>query len=65
MISLDPGVCTFMTSYDPSGIAVEWGKNDIDWVQIMSCIWQTPKQVWSNSWKKISKNVIGKIYLFI
>lgn len=29
MISLDPGVRTFMTGYDPSGTAVEWGKNDI------------------------------------
>ena len=29
MISLDPGVRTFMTGYDPSGVAVEWGKNDI------------------------------------
>ncbi|RHZ71064.1 hypothetical protein Glove_262g33 [Diversispora epigaea] len=25
----DPGVRTFMTGYDPSGIAIEWGKNDI------------------------------------
>lgn len=29
MIALDPDVRTFMTGYDPSGIAVEWGKNDI------------------------------------
>ena len=29
MISLDPGVRTFMTGYDPSGMAVECGKNDI------------------------------------
>jgi len=29
VISLDPGVRTFMTGYDPSGVAVEWGKNDI------------------------------------
>ncbi|GBC05058.1 hypothetical protein RclHR1_00600021 [Rhizophagus clarus] len=29
VISLDPGVRTFMTGYDPSGMAVEWGKNDI------------------------------------
>jgi len=28
VISLDPGVRTFM-SYDPSGVSVEWGKNDI------------------------------------
>jgi len=26
VISLDPGVRTFMTGYDPSGMAVEWGK---------------------------------------
>ncbi|GBC01471.1 hypothetical protein RclHR1_00420033 [Rhizophagus clarus] len=29
VISLDPGVRTFMMGYDPSGMAVEWGKNDI------------------------------------
>ena len=26
---MDPGVRTFMTGYDPSGVAIEWGKNDI------------------------------------
>ncbi|CAG8680334.1 18140_t:CDS:2, partial [Gigaspora margarita] len=30
VIALDPGVCTFMTGYDPSGIAIEWGKNNIN-----------------------------------
>ncbi|CAG8619909.1 14009_t:CDS:2 [Gigaspora margarita] len=30
VIVLDPGVRTFMTSYDPSGMAIEWGKNDIN-----------------------------------
>ncbi|GBB95779.1 hypothetical protein RclHR1_02610016 [Rhizophagus clarus] len=29
VISLDSDVRTFMTGYDPSGMAVEWGKNDI------------------------------------
>jgi putative transposase len=29
VIALDPGVRTFMTGYDPSGLAIEWGKNDI------------------------------------
>jgi len=29
VISLDPGVRTFMTGYDTSGTAVEWSKNDI------------------------------------
>jgi putative transposase len=29
VIALDPGVRTFMTGYDPSGSAIEWGKNDI------------------------------------
>jgi len=27
-ISLDPGVRTFMTGYDPDGFMLEWGKND-------------------------------------
>jgi len=30
VIALDPGVRTFMTGYDPSGQAIEWGKNDIN-----------------------------------
>ena len=29
VISLDPGVRTFVTGYDPSGLVCEWGKNDI------------------------------------
>ncbi|CAB5377732.1 uncharacterized protein OCT59_010823 [Rhizophagus irregularis] len=38
VIALDPDVRTFMTGYDPSGIAVEWGKNDIGQLShIMSC----------------------------
>lgn len=29
IISLDPGVRTFQTGYDPSGAVFEWGKNDM------------------------------------
>ncbi|CAG8694434.1 18931_t:CDS:2, partial [Racocetra fulgida] len=29
ILSLDPGVRTFSTGYSPSGLVVEWGKNDI------------------------------------
>lgn len=29
VIALDPGVRTFMTGYDLSGLAIEWGKSDI------------------------------------
>src|SRR6185369_8669496 len=29
IISLDPGVRTFMTGYNPSGEAIEWGEGDI------------------------------------
>lgn len=29
VIALDPGVRTFQTGYDPSGLCVEWGKQDI------------------------------------
>lgn len=27
--SIDPGVCTFATIYDPDGAIIEWGKQDI------------------------------------
>ena len=30
IISLDPGVRTFMTGYNPSGEAIEWGKGDVN-----------------------------------
>ena len=30
VISLDPGVRTFMTGYDPDGQLIEWGNGDID-----------------------------------
>ncbi|CAG8703828.1 11196_t:CDS:2 [Gigaspora margarita] len=30
VIALDPDVRTFMTGYDPSGMAIEWGKNDVN-----------------------------------
>ena len=30
MISLDPGVRTFMTGYDPSGTIYKWGHNDMN-----------------------------------
>lgn len=29
VISLDPGIRTFLTGYDPKGLVVEWGKGDI------------------------------------
>ena len=39
VIALDPGVRTFMTGYDPSGQAVEWGKNDISRIYQLSHIY--------------------------
>ncbi|CAG8798034.1 35873_t:CDS:2, partial [Racocetra persica] len=29
ILALDPGVRTFSTGYSPSGLTIEWGKNDI------------------------------------
>jgi putative transposase len=39
VIALDPGVRTFMTGYDPSGRAIEWGKNDISRIYRLSHIY--------------------------
>jgi len=39
VIALDPGVWTFITEYDPSGQAVEWGKNDISRIYRLSHIY--------------------------
>ena len=63
MISLDPGVRTFMTGYNPSGIAVEWGKNDIGRVYRLCHAYDKlqSKRVQIHG-KKISENVTGKIY---
>ncbi|RHZ70779.1 hypothetical protein Glove_267g56 [Diversispora epigaea] len=39
VITLDPGVRTFITGYDPSEQAVEWGKNDISRIYRLSHIY--------------------------
>jgi putative transposase len=39
VIALDPGVRTFITGYDPSGRAIEWGKNDISRIYRLSHIY--------------------------
>ncbi|CAG8722909.1 14273_t:CDS:1, partial [Ambispora leptoticha] len=30
VISLDPGVCTFMTGYDPNSQLIEWGNGNLN-----------------------------------
>jgi putative transposase len=30
VIALDPGIRTFMTGYDPSGLTVKWGNGDVE-----------------------------------
>ena len=63
MISLDPGVRTFMTGYDPSGIAVEWGKNDIGRVYRLCHAYDKLQSKRDQiHGKKIRENVTGKIY---
>jgi len=62
VISLDPGVRTFMTGYDPSGTAVEWGKNDIGRVYRLCHAYDKlqSKRDQIHVKKKISENVTGK-----
>jgi len=63
VIFLDPGVRTFMTVYDPRGIAVEWGKNDIGWVYRLCHAYDKLQSKRDQiHGKKISENVTGKIY---
>ncbi|RIB28903.1 hypothetical protein C2G38_2156713 [Gigaspora rosea] len=45
ILSLDPGVRTFSTGYSPSGLPVEWGKNDIGRIYCICHALDKTKQV--------------------
>lgn len=46
-ISLDPGVRTFMTGYDPDGSALEWGKNDFGRIFRLCYAYDNLQSKWS------------------
>jgi putative transposase len=48
VISLDPGVRTFMTGYDPSGKFAEWGAKDIGRIYRLSRVVDKLKRKWSD-----------------
>lgn len=48
VISLDPGVRTFMTGFDPSGLAVEWGKGDFERIHKLAFNWSRLQSKWNN-----------------
>ncbi|RHZ90027.1 hypothetical protein Glove_9g275 [Diversispora epigaea] len=55
VIALDPGVRTFITGYDPSGQAVEWGKNDISRIYRLSHIYDKIQSTHDSIHRKVHK----------
>ena len=48
-MSLDPGVRTFCAGYSPSGLGVEWGKNDIGRIYRLSAFHDKLQSKWSQA----------------
>lgn len=70
IISLDPGVRTFMTGYDPSGTAYEFGKGDSIKLYKLQSSWSKLQSKWSQknvkhqqkrNMKKAGKRIWEKI----
>ena len=76
IVSLDPGVRTFQTTYDASGLATEWGKGDMSAIYTLcrradklQGVWQakkgkkrrSPKRSWLRLLERI-KNKVKEIH---
>jgi putative transposase len=76
IVSLDPGVRTFQTTYDATGLSTEWGKGDMDKIFVLcrradklQGIWQKKtgksrkrtKRVWLRMLDKI-KNKVKEVH---
>jgi putative transposase len=48
IISIDPGVRTFATGYDPQGLAIEWGKADISRIYRLSRAYDKLQSKWND-----------------
>jgi putative transposase len=47
VVALDPGIRTFQTCYDPSGLVAEWGKGDITRIYRLCCAYDKLQSKWS------------------
>jgi len=47
IIALDPGVRTFMTGYDPSGRAIEWGRGDMQRIYRLALCYDRLQAKWT------------------
>ena len=68
IVSLDPGVRTFQTTYDTSGLATEWGKGDMDAVfnfcrraDKVQAVWQAKKGSKRRATKRVWLRMLEKI----
>lgn len=68
IVSLDPGVRTFQTTYDDSGLVTEWGKGDMKnifrlclFADIVQSAWQKKKGSNKRSTKRAWFRVLDKI----
>jgi len=58
VVALDPGIRTFQTCYDPSGVVVEFGKNDIGRIYRLCHVMDDLQSRWSQKEVKHRKRYI-------
>jgi putative transposase len=68
IVSLDPGVRTFQTTYDASGLSTEWGKDDMKTIFILcrkadkiQGAWQAKKGTKRRATKRVWLRLLDKI----